>query len=172
MFKKPFSANPTTDLLVRLLFALPLMAVGMGVLYAGTKGSAMGALFVIPVAALFFALGGVFLAPWVAERVADPVGNLFMPDRRFDRPQPMYSIAEGKRARCEFAEAMAQYEDILVQHPGDLRCYIAMMDIAATDLRDPELAESIYRRAIHDIERKKDRETLKQAHEELLSDYH
>ena len=162
--------NPVVDFLLRLAIALPLDAIGLFFFAQAMKGGGFAAVVTIPLGALFFVLGAIPIAPWIAERFAGPAGNIFFPDRRFDRPQPTYSMAETKRVRGEFVEALEEYEGILADYPGDLRCFIAMLDIAATDLKDAALVERLVRRAREEVS-SADMARIEEVYDELTRDF-
>ncbi|MBN2452533.1 MAG: hypothetical protein JXR77_19265 [Lentisphaeria bacterium] len=163
--------NRGVNLAVRLAIAAPFATLGMIVLVKGAWAGGFATAGALILATACFLVAGIALAPWVAEAVATPAGNLFFPDRKYSRAQPRYSIPEGHRARCEFQAAMDAYEAILVEFPGDARCFIALMDIAVTELHDAALAEGIYRRACGEVVGGTDRHRLDEAHAEILRDY-
>jgi hypothetical protein len=163
--------DPKLDLAVRLAVAIPLLLAGLWVMVAGLRAGGLTAAFSLPLATACFVGAGVMIAPWIAERCGNLAGGLLYPDRTFDRPQPVFSIAEGKRAQGQPREALAEYEQVLLEHPQELRCYISMMDIAARDLRDPLLAEDYYRRGAGLITEPQTLRKLREARDEILRDF-
>ncbi len=106
-------------------------------------------------------LGAIILAFPLARLVAEPGGNLYWPGKELDRPQPMYSIPQAKRARGLFDEAMAGFQRIASEYPEEVKPYVEMIDIAVVDLRDKDMAAAIYRRGISVLKNDDDREALK-----------
>lgn len=163
--------DPKLDLLVRLAVAVPLLLAGLVIMVTGLRAGGWTAAFSLPLATACFVGAGVMIAPWVAQRCGNLAGGLFFPDREFDRPQPVFSIAEGKRAQGQPREALAEYERVLLEHPQECRCYISMMDIAARDLRDPLLADGYYRRGVAQIVDPETLRRLGEARAEILRDF-
>jgi len=94
----------------------------------------------------FIVAGAIILASPLTRLLAEPAGSLFYPVRRFDRPQPMYSIPQSKRAKGLYEEAMAGFEKIAETYPDEVQPYIHMIDIAIVNLKDPDRANAIYQR--------------------------
>ncbi len=163
--------DPRADLALRLAGAVPLALAGLAVMVGGLRTGGLAAAGAMLLAAACFIGAGLLMAPWVAARAGGAAGTIFFPDRRFDRPQPMYSLAEGKRTQGKPREALAEYERILLEHPADVRCYIAMMDIAARDLRDPALAEGYFRRGTEAVAEPRAAADLRRARDEILRDF-
>lgn len=164
------SEDPRIDLAIRLAVAVPLAVAGIAVMVAGLRCGGLAAAGAMLVAAACFIGAGIMVAPWVAARIGNAAGGLFFPDRHFDRPQPVLSLAEGKRVQGRPMEALAEYERVLLEHPQETRCYIAMMDTAVRDLHDPALAEGYYRRGREALTATAAVASLDQAREEILRD--
>jgi len=164
------SEDPRIDLVIRLAVAAPLALAGIATMVAGLHAGGLAAAGAMLLAAACFIGAGIMLAPWVAARIGAAAGGVFFPDRHFDRPQPVFSLAEGKRAQGKPREALAEYERVLLDHPQEVRCYIAMMDTAVRDLHDPALAEGYYRRGHDALAAPEATAGLDRAHEEILRD--
>jgi hypothetical protein len=52
-------------------------------------------------------------------------------------------------------------------HPGEVKPYIEMMNIAVRYMKDPDRARAIYRRGISRLKSSKDRETLKRMYDAI-----
>ncbi len=150
-----------------ILFALlrrglpALVAFGVGgfvLLGAGENVAAMLLGFA------FFLVAAIFLAGPVARLCAEPIGSLFWPRKYYDRPQPMYGIAESKRVKGFPEEALAEYEKLAAAFPGEVRPHLEMIEIALADLKDHALAETLYRRSLAFLPAPKDRELLAQVY--------
>lgn len=107
-------------------------------------------------------IAAIILARPVVEWLSEPVTQLFYPGGRPERPPPMYSIPESKRAKGMYEEAMAGLETIAEKYPQEPRAYITMVEIAIVDLKDPERASSIYDRGMAILRKDTDRHALTQ----------
>ena len=102
----------------------------------------------------------IMIASPMARLVAESSGNLFYPGRRFDRPQPMYSIPEARRASGFYEEAISGFEKLAEAYPDEVKPYIEMIDISILNLKDPERANEIYRRGVALLKKVEDKEAL------------
>jgi len=107
-------------------------------------------------------VAAIILAFPFAEMLAEPISGLGYPGGRRERPPPMYSVQEAKRAKGLYEEAMAGLEEILLKYPQEARAYIALVEIAIVDLKDPERASDIYDRGIGALTKETDRHALTQ----------
>ena len=164
--------DPKIDLMIRLAVAIPLLLAGMRCMVSAMRMGGFAAVGPMLVAAACLIGAGAMIAPWVAQRCGNLAGGLLYPDRKFDRPQPVFSLAEGKRTQGLPREALAEYERVLLEHPQETRCYVSMMDIAARDLRDPVLAEGYYRRGSAQLTDPEALRLLGEARDEILRDFH
>jgi len=147
------------SLVRRVLFAVVCFALGFFVLFRtggsmleGYAGGLMGCACIIA--------GAIVLAFPLARLLSESSGGLFYPGRRFDRPQPMYSIPQAKRQKGQYEEAIAGFEQIAVDYPDEVQPYIEMMDIAIVNLKDPGRANAIYLRGVSAMKKNEDKETL------------
>ena len=108
----------------------------------------------------FGVAGAVIIAGPIASLIAEPSGNLFWPGRHFDRPQPVYGIPQSKRAKGLYEDAMAGFEKIAAEYPGEVKPYIEMIDIAIVNLKDPERASRIFERGVSVLKKNEDKEVL------------
>jgi len=105
-------------------------------------------------------VGALIVAPPLAELFAEPTGSLFWPSDQYDRPQPQYSIPQSKRARGLYEEAMAGFEKIAAEYPGETQPYVEMIDIAIVNLPDLPRAKAILQRGFSVLKKDEDREAL------------
>jgi hypothetical protein len=136
-----------------LLFFLGGLILGGVVVRSGNA-------FAFVFAAVLFLVAGLLWVGPITSFLAEPVGNLFFPKDRFDRPQPLYSLAEAQERRREFEQAMATYAGIAESFPDETRPWIGMLEIAIRDLHDPERAQQLYERGIAELTTPEARETL------------
>lgn len=147
-----------TSLLWRTLAAVAVGSVGWLLLATATGGWSAFPRLLFGMACIVAA--AIIVAPPIARLIAENSGNLFYPGKHFSRPQPMYSIPQSKRARGLYEEAIAGFEEIARDYPDDVVPYIAMIEIAIIDLKDPQRANAFYRRGISLLKKEQDREAL------------
>ena len=88
-------------------------------------------------------VAGIILAFPVAGFFGDLMANLFLPGERHDRPQPMYSIPEGRMVAEDFPGALEAYAELAAEHPTEIAPHLRMMEIWLRVYRDPESALTI-----------------------------
>jgi hypothetical protein len=119
---------------------------------ANLGGLIIGLALLLPAAILFvFPLSRILSSPW---------GKLLYPDAKFDRPQPLYSLAEAQARREEYETAMTTYEQIAADFPEEIRPWIGMVEIAVMALNDLHRADTIYQRGIEQLTNPQARDTL------------
>jgi tetratricopeptide (TPR) repeat protein len=148
-----------------------VMFLGLG-LWLGSRaiaGGGWGAVGGLLIAAAGLLSATIVVATPLADGAAHALfgvlGGLVYPDRQAKRPAPMYSPAEARRMEGRYKEAIAAYEAILKEYPGDGRSYLALMDIAWQDLHDARLAMDFYRRGEMAVTDKAYLDEMRQAYE-------
>lgn len=143
-----------------LAVGLVFMVAAMVLLFLATQQGAVGAIAftVLGVACLFVA--GLFWAGPIAAVLSRPMGNLFFPNEQYDRPQPLYSLAEAQARRREYEEAMATYADIAANFPQEARPWIGMIEIAVEGLGDLERANALFAQGVEALTSAEAKETL------------
>jgi len=114
-------------------------------------------------------LAAIIAGPPLARLLAEPTGSLFYPIRRYDRPLPMYSVPAARRKEGRYEEAMQGYRDIAERHPGEVKPYIEMIDIAVTDMQDPDKAEAVFHQGLEALRKDDDRQALHKMYHALRS---
>jgi hypothetical protein len=109
---------------------------------------------------LFGIAGAIIVAFPVARLLAEPCGNLFLPEKHLAQPPPIYSMPQSKRAKGLYEEAIAELEIIAKNYPEEVQPYIEMVDIAIVNLHDPDRASVIYQRGISLLKDEKDKAVL------------
>lgn len=155
----PDFKNILVSLLRRALPAAVALAIGVGTLLGAGENHVQMLL-----GFFFFLIAAIFVAGPIARLLAEPTGGLLLPKRYYDKPQPMYGIPESKRVQKHPEEALAEYEKIAVACPEEVRPHLEMIDIALTDLKDPELANLLYQRGIAALKKPEDRDHLAQVY--------
>lgn len=140
--------------------------------WIGHKALGMGGLLV-GVAVLLICAGiiivSIMMAFPAAQRIAEPWGEVFFPNKRFKRAQPMYGIPESRRAMGLYEQAMAEYEKITAEHPSELKPYLEMVDIAVDNLNDIERAREIFQRGMAALKKDADKKKLTKIYEDTLT---
>ena len=142
----------------RSLPAVAIFALGWWLLATASGGWAATPRLLFGMACLLGA--AVIMAPPLVRLIAEPSGNLFWPGRRFDRPQPMYSIPQSKKAKGLYEEAIAGFEKIAEEYPEEVHPYIEIIDITIVKLKDPERANATYQRGMSVLKKDEDKEVL------------
>jgi tetratricopeptide (TPR) repeat protein len=145
----------------RILFAIPLGAIAW-FLFATTIGDSGGAWKRLLGLACVVVAAVIIAAP-LAALAAQPTGSLFFP-RHAARREPAYSLAEARRKRGCYEEAIDEYQRIAEQFPAEVLPYIAMMEIASANLHDRERAAAIARRGLAMLRDEASRQELLRAH--------
>lgn len=117
-----------------------------------------GGMLMIVAAHGILLLGAILLAKPVAGWFGDWVAGLFMPGARHDRPQPMYSIPEGRMAREDYAGALEAYAELAAEHPREIVPHLRMMEIWLRVYRDPDAARTIRDNALLSLKGRKTKE--------------
>ena len=110
-------------LLKRSTIALPLLALGLSLLFRGGadifSGFAIGLLGCAAVLA-----GAIALAFPLAGLLAQPTGSIYFSEKKADGPQPAYGIPESLSAKGQYEDALAEYARIIATYPQEVKAYI------------------------------------------------
>ena len=139
--------NIVLQLAVRLLIAAPFFLVGISGI------TSILSPFVI-------LTGALIIARPLARLLAEPWGNLFYPDKQFDRPQPIYGIPEARRKEGHYEEALAGFRKIAAEYPDETQAWIEMLDLAVTGLNDGARALAIFQEGMAALQKPEQREQL------------
>ena len=93
-----------------------------------------------------------------------------MPGERHARPQPMYSIPEGRMKAEDYPGALEAYAELAAQHPEEIAPHLRMMEIWLRVYRDPEAARTIRDNALLTIKGKKNRSKFESAARVVLAE--
>lgn len=149
-------------ILKRAVLASPFFALGYYILFRASD-SGDGVVGAFDLSLFGFAgiiLGAIIVAFPLARLAAEASGNLFWPGKHFDRRQPMYGAPRTKRARGDYEEAMAGFEQIASDYPGELQAYVEMIEIAIVNLKDADRANTIYQRGVAAMKSQESKEKL------------
>ena len=151
-----------TTLAWRLLYALPLAALAAW-LFAHGRGDAERQILAL----VCVVADACILAPAFAGLIAEPAGGLFHPHRAA-LPEPRRSIAESRRARGQYDEAIEAYEAVVAEFPGDVASWTAMVEIALVHLRDAARGDALARRALLALREEPNRRYVVHAHRRAM----
>lgn len=92
------------------------------------------------------------LAAWAATPFTHFIDQIYFPSgRSTDRPRPHHRLAEYYFLDAQWDLAVEEYQKILRYHPRELRAYLALLDIHANELNQPERAARLFRRGVRKI---------------------
>jgi hypothetical protein len=103
-------------------------------------------------------VAALILAKPIAGWFGDRMSGLFMPGERHRRPQPVYSIPEGRMAQEDYPGALEAYAELAAEHPEEIAPHLRMMEIWLRVYRDPNSARTIRDNALVTIKGKKNKE--------------
>jgi TolA-binding protein len=108
-----------------VLVAVPATGRGGWVAWLGIAMAAVCAVFV-----------GVMWAPHLADFVANPLTNALTGGNEEVEPQPYYAIAQARRKRGEYLEAIGEIEKQLEKFPTDVTGWMLLAEVQAESLHD------------------------------------
>lgn len=100
----------------------------------------------------------------------DFFAGIFFPDRRYNRPQPMYGPALSLRTQGRYDEALSALAAIAGEYPDVARPYLEMLDICASDLHDGEKCRAVYQEGMLRLRDKDERRALERYYAEVSAD--
>ena len=113
-------------------------------------------------------VAAILLAKPLAGLIGDWFSGLFVPRERFAKPQPMYSIPEGRMAKEDYAGALEAYAELAAQHPEEIAPHLRMMEIWLRIYRDPDSASTIRDNALLSIKGRANLQKFRTAAAHLL----
>lgn len=117
----------------------------------GQQEGIPGGLMMIVAAHGVLVLAAILLAKPVAGFFGDWMATIFMPGEQFNRPQPMYSIPEGRMTAEDYPGALDAYAALAAEHPMEIAPHLRMMEIWLRVYRDPQAAQTIRANALLSI---------------------
>src|SRR5437016_10837466 len=84
-------------------------------------------------------VGAVMALVWtrsITHALSKPFINIFTGGETPPEPRPFYSVAESKRKKGQFHEAVFEIHEQLKKFPNDLICQIMLAEIQAENLND------------------------------------
>lgn len=110
---------------------------------------ATGATHVIP---LFIVPAAILLTIPLLEVIEHLAPGIYGSNQWRSRPKPTFSIARGLKKQEKFGEALEVLERLAREEPQETDIWLEMLEIALMDIKDRDIAESIYRDALSVLE--------------------
>ena len=134
----------------------------------GQEEGIPGGMLLILAAHGVLVVAAILLAKPLAGLIGDWFSGLFVPRERFAKPQPMYSIPEGRMAKEDYAGALEAYAELAAQHPEEIAPHLRMMEIWLRIYRDPDSACTIRDNALLSIKGRANLQKFRTAAAHLL----
>jgi hypothetical protein len=142
--------NPDNDpvkVIVKWTVTVAIVAFGV---YATLWSNDRASLLVV---FIFLLLpGSVIMALWwtpeISEWMASPITNALTGDSRISYNKPEYGIANARRNRGQYVEAVEAVDEELAKHPGNFEGLMLKASIQAENLGDLEAATETLQEAI------------------------
>jgi len=116
-----------------------------------------------------FVVAAIIMGTPLAGLVAEFIGNIFYPSEHYDKPQPVYGIPDAKRLKGLYQEAFDDFQKLSEEHPQEIKAYLEMIEIAIEDMKNPDLASSVYERGVQALEKEEAKEILSKRFKEISS---
>jgi len=113
-------------------------------------------------------VGAIQIGPDIANWFGNMAGGLLWPHDE-GKPTPIYCIPENLAGEGKFAEAEAEYEEIMRQFPHETKPHTDLIDIALHRMDDTELAEKFYRNGMQMLKKAEGKRELTFAYEGALA---
>jgi hypothetical protein len=136
----------------------------------GQEKGIPGGMLMIVAAHGVLIVAALFMAAPIAGLLGDWMSGIFMPGGRHDRPQPAYSIPEGRAAREDYAGALEAYAELAAEHPEEIAPHLRMMEIWLRVYKDPGSARIIRDNALLSIKGKKNKVKFEAAARVVLAE--
>jgi len=142
--------NPDNDpvkVIVKWMVTVAIVAFGV---YATLWSNDRASLLVV---FIFLLLpGSVIMALWwtpeISEWMASPITNALTGDSRISYNKPEYGVANARRNRGQYVEAVEAVDEELTKHPGNFDGLMLKASIQAENLGDLEAATETVQEAI------------------------
>jgi hypothetical protein len=124
----------------------------------GQREGIPGGMLMIVAAHGVLVVAAILLAKPFAGMIGDLMANLFMPGERNNRPQPMYSIPEGRLAAEDYAGAVEAYAELAAEHPTEIAPHLRMMELYLRVWQDADSARAVEANAMQTIKGRRNKE--------------
>jgi hypothetical protein len=156
-----------------------LIRVGLGAILTASGFLLFGAGASRGLGGLFYMLGGMLFLVGAAacfgsvicRKTAVKVSDLLYPDKRFSRPQPLYSHCQSLLMMGRTEEAVERYLEIAKEYPEEVTPWISLIDIAFKHLNDLERARAWFHDGLAAMREEKHRRALGRLYQSHLDCY-
>ena len=125
---------------IRLVFRITRWAFAVALLVIGFPLSSMYSPFML-------AFGILLIAPDIVSFLTRNAGGILWGSRG-GKVQPIYGIPEARACEGRYEEAIAEYEAIMEEFPGEVKPYVEIIEIACRRLNDAGMAKEYYDRGM------------------------
>jgi len=161
---------PMLGLILRLAGLLVCVAAWWWLGSRGQEEGLPGGMLMIVAAHGVLVVAALMMARPLAGFIGEWMSGLFMPSDRHSRPQPMYSIPEGRVTAEDYPGALEAYAELAAEHPEEIAPHLRMMEIWLRVYKDPGSACTIRDNALLTIKGKKNKAAFESAARVILAE--
>ena len=146
--------NPDNEPLKVIVKWVVTLAVVAFMIHATVRANDRGALLIVFIFLLLpgSILLGLWWTPAISDWVASPITNALTGDSRESYNKPEYGIANARRKRGQYVEAIEAVDEQLVKHPGNFDGLMLKATIQAENLGDLPAATATIQEILSDPE--------------------
>ena len=146
--------NPDNEPLKVIVKWVVTLAVVAFMIHATVRANDRGALLIVFIFLLLpgSILLGLWWTPAISDWVASPITNALTGDSRESYNKPEYGIANARRKRGQYVEAIEAVDEQLVKHPGNFDGLMLKATIQAENLGDLAAATATIQETLSDPE--------------------
>ena len=146
--------NPDNDPVKVIVKWVVTLAVVAFMIHATVRANDRGALLIVFIFLLLpgSILLGLWWTPAISDWVASPITNALTGDSRESYNKPEYGIANARRKRGQYVEAIEAVDEQLVKHPGNFDGLMLKATIQAENLGDLPAATATIQETLSDPE--------------------
>ena len=146
--------NPDNEPLKVMVKWVVTLAVVAFMIHATVRANDRGALLIVFIFLLLpgSILLGLWWTPAISDWIASPITNALTGDSRESYNKPEYGIANARRKRGQYVEAIEAVDEQLVKHPGNFDGLMLKATIQAENLGDLPAATATIQETLSDPE--------------------
>lgn len=146
--------NPDNEPLKVIVKWVVTLAVVAFMIHATVRANDRGALLIVFIFLLLpgSILLGLWWTPAISDWIASPITHALTGDSRESYNKPEYGIANARRKRGQYVEAIEAVDDQLVKHPGNFDGLMLKATIQAENLGDLAAAAATVQETLSDPE--------------------
>ena len=146
--------NPDNEPLKVIVKWVVTLAVVAFMIHATVRANDRGALLIVFIFLLLpgSILLGLWWTPAISDWIASPITNALTGDSRESYNKPEYGIANARRKRGQYVEAIEAVDEQLVKHPGNFDGLMLKATIQAENLGDLPAATATIQETLSDPE--------------------